>query len=146
MLKRDETLEQSEEASSPSEVVGASVTDLKTESENADNDEKDEIMRELKKVKRQNFVTHCLLSVMIVLTVAWQLSEVSLILKVKDGISNPFRSFGNILKGMVKEKVADINGHEADNNKEHNESSSSLPSLKIPEMPQMDVVPYLGKE
>lgn len=151
-MKRDEKLEQSE-ASSPSEPVTCVIK--KTESENgADGggevdegirgSEKDEIKKELKKVKRQNFVTHCLLSVAIVLTVAWQLSEVSLILKVKEGINHPFRSFGNMLKDMVKDKVPDINGHVADKNKENNESTS-LTSLNIPEMPRIDV-PNLGKE
>ena len=76
-------------------------------------------------------MTHCLLSVMIVLTVAWQLSEVSLILKVKDGISHPFRSFGNMLKGMVK--VPNMNGQEADD-KEHPSESPSIPSMIIPNM------------
>lgn len=154
MLKGDEKLEQSE-ASTPSEPVTSVIK--KTESENdadgggkvdegvrGSETEKDEIMKELKKVKRQNFVTHCLLSVAIVLTVAWQLSEVSLILKVKEGINHPFRSFGNTLKDMVKDKIPDINGHVADKNKENNESTS-LTSLNIPEMPRIDV-PNLGKE
>lgn len=93
--------------------------------------ENDEIMKELKKVKRQNFVTHCLLSVMIVLTVVWQVSEVSLILQLKDGLSHPFRSFGNMLKGMVK--VPQVKGQNADDNEELLESSS-LPSMIIPDM------------
>ncbi|KAK7306386.1 hypothetical protein VNO77_44324 [Canavalia gladiata] len=108
MVKGDEKIEQSEEASSPSELIACVIQKTERGSEN------DEIMKELKKVKRQNFVTQCLVSAMIVLTVAWQLSEVSLILKVKDGLSHPFRSFGNILKGMVK--VPDVNGQEDDNN------------------------------
>ncbi|KAJ6961828.1 hypothetical protein NC652_000704 [Populus alba x Populus x berolinensis] len=66
----------------------------------------EEIVRELRKVRRQNFVTHCLLSVMIVLTVAWQVSEVSLILKVKDGLRHPFKSFGSMLTGMLKDPRA----------------------------------------
>lgn len=140
MLKRDDLLEQSK-ASSPSDQAASVVQ--KTESKNVDGrcsgSETDEIVKELKKVKRQNFVTHCLLSVMIVLTVAWQLSEVSFIMKVKDGLNHPFRSFGSMLKGMVK--VPDMNGQEADN-KERGPESPSLPSL-IPEMPQMDV-PNLG--
>ncbi|KHN20347.1 hypothetical protein glysoja_027844 [Glycine soja] len=61
-LKGEEILEQFE-ASSSSEPV-ASITQ-ETESENEDageskGSENDEIIKELKKVKRQNFVTHCL--------------------------------------------------------------------------------------
>ncbi|KAG5040463.1 hypothetical protein HKD37_05G013195 [Glycine soja] len=61
-LKGEEILEQFE-ASSSSEPV-ASITQ-ETESENEDageskGSENDEIIKELKKVKRQNFMTHCL--------------------------------------------------------------------------------------
>ncbi|XP_016196957.1 uncharacterized protein LOC107638277 isoform X1 [Arachis ipaensis] len=138
VLQRDDPLAQSE-ASSPSGSEASTI--MKTENKNADSSckgstETNEIVKELRKIKRQNFVTHCLLSVMIVLTVAWQLSEVSIIMKVKDGINHPFRSFGSMIKAMVK-----VNAQEDDNNnKEHDdESSSSLASLKLPEMPRMDV-------
>ncbi|MED6160074.1 hypothetical protein PIB30_047999 [Stylosanthes scabra] len=136
MLQRDEQLAKSE---------ASGIEKTENENENLDSSkvdggckgitETDEIVKELRKVKRQNFVTHCLLSVMIVLTMAWQLSEVSIIMKVKDGINHPFRSFGSMIKSMVK-----VNGQEDDNNKEQSEeSSSSLGSLKLPEMPHMDV-------
>lgn len=149
MLKRDEKVEQSE-SSSPSHPVASASVIKKTEGENyaADDGEvdegfkgsekDDEIMKELKKVKRQNFLTHCLLSVMIVLTVAWQLSEVSLILKVKEGITNPFKSFKNMVKDVMKDKVPDVNGHVADKNKDNNQSTS-FPSLNFPEMSNVDV-------
>jgi len=144
MSKGGESIKQSE-ASSPSKQV-ASVIE-KTKGETVDDggsmgSEKDEIIKELKKVKKQNFVTHCLLSAMIVLTLAWQLSEVSLVMRVKDGINHPFRSFGNMFKEMVKD-VSRSNGQDADD-KENNESTS-LPSLKIPDMTNMDV-PNFGKE
>ncbi|XP_019438302.1 PREDICTED: uncharacterized protein LOC109344127 isoform X3 [Lupinus angustifolius] len=98
----------------------------------ASRSEIDEVMKELKKIKRQNFVTQCLLSVMIVITIGWQLSEATILLKVKDGMNHPFRSFKTMLKGMIK--VPEINGHEGDN-KEHQSESPSL----IPKMPQLDV-------
>ena len=144
MSKGGETVKQSE-ASSPSKQVASAIE--KTKGETVDDggcmgSDKDDIIKELKKVKKQNFVTHCLLSAMIVLTVAWQLSEVSLVMRVKDGINHPFRSFGNMFKEMVKD-VSRSNGQDADD-KENNESTS-LPSLKIPDMTNMDV-PNFGKE
>ncbi|XP_047159405.1 uncharacterized protein LOC124829870 [Vigna umbellata] len=120
ILKGEEINEEFEDSRSSEPV--ASVTEAT---------ENDEIMKELKKVKRQNFVTHCLLSVMIVLTVVWQVSEVSLILQLKDGLSHPFRSFGNMLKGMVK--VPRVKGQDADDDEQLLESSS-LPSMIIPDM------------
>jgi hypothetical protein len=144
MSKGGETVNQSE-ASSPSKQVASAIE--KTKGETVDDggcmgSEKDEIIKELKKVKKQNFVTHCLLSAMIVLTVAWQLSEVSLVMRVKDGINHPFRSVGSMFKEIVKD-VSSSHGQDADD-KENNESTS-LPSLKIPDMTNMDV-PNFGKE
>lgn len=61
----------------------------------------EEIAQELKKVKKQNFVTHCLLVAMIVLTITWQISEVSLLLWLKNGVTHPVRSLGSMVKGML---------------------------------------------
>lgn len=96
----------------------------------------EEIMKELKKVKRQNTITHWLLSIMIVLTVTWQLSEVSFILKVKDGMSHPFRSLGNTLTGMFKRGK---NGKNIKIEGSLEQLTESIPALKIPELPKIDV-------
>lgn len=100
----------------------------------------EEIAQELRKVKRQNFITHCLLTVMIVLTVGWQLSEVSLILMVKNGMSNPFRSLGSIIKGMLKAPKMNVqDGEKVSSTKEKLIAASSLSGLKIPELPHMEL-------
>ncbi|KAF7839722.1 uncharacterized protein G2W53_008204 [Senna tora] len=140
-MKGDGTLDQLE-ASSPSEMVASAIK--KIDHENVKDGEvddegcmgNDEIVKELKKVRRQNFVTHCLLSVMIVLTVVWQLSEVSLVMKMKDGLSHPFRTFGSMITGMIK--TPDMNNGQEGDNKEQSESHA-LPSLKMPEVPHMDM-------
>ncbi|CAK8567148.1 unnamed protein product [Lathyrus sativus] len=139
LSKRDETVNRSE-VSPVASVIEEKESETVVDGEGCKEEEKDEIMKEVKKVKRQNFVTHCLLSVMIVLTVAWQLSEVSLIMKVKDGINHPFRSFGNMFQEM-KEKAFDMSGQNADDN-----VSLSLPStVKVPDMTKMDA-PYFEEE
>nr|GMD77538.1 uncharacterized protein LOC109175639 [Ipomoea batatas] len=68
-------------------------------------EEEERVIKELKKIQRQNFLTHCLVSAMIVLTVTWQLSEVSLILKLKDGLNHPFRSLRGFIAGIFKGRV-----------------------------------------
>ncbi|CAN6726908.1 unnamed protein product [Malus baccata var. baccata] len=73
------------------------------------------IVRELNKVQRQNNVIQWLLSVMIVLTVAWQASEMTMLLQLKDGIRNPFRWIG----GMLTRKK--------DSEEHHRSESHSLP-------------------
>jgi hypothetical protein len=154
LSKRDETVNQYEE-SKPSEPVAA-VNEEK-ESEAVDDGggkgseavDDEEIIKEVKKVKKQNFVTHCLLSAMIVLTVAWQLSEVSLVWKVKEGINDPFRSFGNMVKDTVKdvkEKVSDFKGKDDADDKENNESTSLTPSIMIPDITNNMDVPNKGME
>ncbi|KAJ8759087.1 hypothetical protein K2173_003325 [Erythroxylum novogranatense] len=101
----------------------------------------EEIVKELRKLKRQNTVTHCLLSVMIVLTVVWQVSEVSLILKVKDGLSHPFKSFGSLLSGLVKNPVTSIQEAEKQNSSSTQQSPEAayLPALNMPEIPHVDL-------
>ncbi|XP_058787104.1 uncharacterized protein LOC131661543 [Vicia villosa] len=143
LSKRDETVKQSEVSPVASVIEGKEGETVDGGDCKEKEKEDDEIVKEVKKVKRQNFVTHCLLSVMIVLTVAWQLSEVSLIMKVKDGINHPFRSFGNMFQEM-KEKAFDNNGHNADN-KENNKSLTLPSTIKVPDMTKMDV-PNLGEE
>lgn len=96
--------------------------------------DKEEIVKELKKVKRQNSVTHWLLSIMIFLTVAWQVSEVSLLLKVKDGIDHPFKFLGGMFNGMLKGS-----GSDEEENQQNLIEAPSLPTLKIPELPNMEL-------
>ncbi|KAI9125813.1 hypothetical protein K1719_003231 [Acacia pycnantha] len=145
MLKGEGALEQSE-ASSPTEMVPCATE--KTENKNVEAGEADEscrgnddIVKELKKLKRQNFITHCLLSVMIVLTVTWQISEACLVFKVRDGLNHPFRAFGSLFSGMFK--APDMNGQGSDDRDEHQSESPALPSMKIPDMPHVDI-PNLG--
>lgn len=104
---------------------------------------KEEIIKELNEVKRQNFITHCLLSALIVLTAAWQLSEVSLILKVKEGLTNPLKSLGGLITGL-------LTGNSRPTRQEVDKlacsvkpkpllAASSLPGLKIPELPAVEL-------
>ncbi|KAI3802837.1 hypothetical protein L1987_30981 [Smallanthus sonchifolius] len=80
------------------------------------------IVKELKIVRRQNVITHCLLSVMILLTAAWQISEVSIILKLKHGITHPFRSIATMLKTL-------INGANQDDDDDVTETSITNPTI-----------------
>lgn len=104
----------------------------------------EEIVKELRKVRKQNFVTHCLLSVMIILTVAWQLSEVSLLLKMKEGLSHPFKSLTGMVKGMLKPPR--MNGQEAEKEGSTKQNpivqAAALPGLKIPELPHVEFPPF----
>lgn len=66
---------------------------------------------------------------MIVLTVAWQASEVTLLWKFKDGLSHPFKYFGDMLTGKGA-------GNDLE---EHKKEAPPLPGLKIPEFPHVEL-------
>ncbi|XP_068328011.1 uncharacterized protein [Pyrus communis] len=88
----------------------------------------EKIVREVNKVKKQNSITHWLLSIMIVLTVAWQASEATFLWKLNEGFRHPFRCIGGMLTGNGK-----------DSEERHRGESPSLPSLQIPEFPLPDI-------
>ncbi|KAG8383307.1 hypothetical protein BUALT_Bualt05G0171100 [Buddleja alternifolia] len=118
----------------PSSEIEASTSEV-----DKGNCSNEEIMKELKNVKRQNTITHCLVTAMIVLTLAWQLSEVSLILKIKDGLTNPFKSVGGILKGFLKKRTV-INVQDAIKNASGMQNQViEPPELKIPEFPNLEL-------
>ncbi|WOL11435.1 hypothetical protein Cni_G20197 [Canna indica] len=88
----------------------------------------DEIAKELRRVRRQNLITHCLLSVVIVLTAVWQFSEVSLLLATKEKLCHPLRAIGEAVKGNLK-----------GNGKRPRIETSPLPPIGVPELPHVDL-------
>ncbi|CAL5338126.1 unnamed protein product [Camellia sinensis] len=146
-LKGDDgKLQQPEPSADPKEVPSPAVADSNSETAkeaeggSADNGVRKEIVKELRNVKRQNFITHCLLSAMIVLTITWQISEVSLVLSLKDGLSHPFKTFGGMLAGMLKGPVLDAqNGEKKSSTNQPQIEVPAIPPLKIPELPLLDL-------
>ncbi|XP_004239226.1 uncharacterized protein [Solanum lycopersicum] len=104
-------------------------------------EEEDKVVKELRKIQKQNFITQCLLSAMILLTLTWQLSEVSIILKMKDGLNHPFRSITSMLTGWMKRPPPLLNGPDdhLNNSEKHQVEAMSLPKLKVPELPHMEL-------
>ncbi|KAG5605193.1 hypothetical protein H5410_026685 [Solanum commersonii] len=107
-------------------------------------EEEEKVVKELRKIQKQNFITQCLLSTMIVLTLTWQLSEVSIILKMKDGLNHPFRSITSMLTGWIKGPPPVLNGRDDDLNNsakqlKHQVETMSLPKLKVQELPHMEL-------
>ncbi|XP_010250679.1 PREDICTED: uncharacterized protein LOC104592862 [Nelumbo nucifera] len=145
-LKEDNALKPSESPTETKDLPSSAVVKVgvKDEYVNIPSNgsrgmDSEEILEEIKKVRRQNSITHWLLSIMIFLTAAWQLSEVSLILMVKDKLSHPFRSVGNVVTGMIMGRGK--NERDAEQNTQT--EAPSLPSLKMPELPRVDL-PALG--
>ncbi|KAG5249687.1 Nuclear transport factor [Salix suchowensis] len=74
--------EEEEEVNSPE--IGEAVSKHENGIENS---AAEEIVKELRKLRRQNFVSQCLISAMIVLSVAWQASQLTLFFQFKNGLS-----------------------------------------------------------
>ncbi|KAK9675378.1 hypothetical protein RND81_11G004300 [Saponaria officinalis] len=122
-LKADGIIDPPEPESKESPSSSSNASESKKEDEK---DESKEVIKELKKLEKQNRVTHWLLSTLILVTVAWQLSEVSLLLKLRQGITNPFKSFGNMFKDVFKRR-------------RHNEEEPLLvPRFELPELVTSD--------
>ncbi|CAN0896116.1 hypothetical protein LINGRAHAP2_LOCUS18275 [Linum grandiflorum] len=136
-LKGDGTLKQSQssETSSPRSQRSGSGEKI-TRSKAKEAIDVEEIGKEIKKVKRQNFITHCLLSALIVVTVAWQVSEVSLALSIKDKLSHPVRSLAGALFGWGRNQGHDRNGGMEDRERRHENGNGS--SMMMPELPRVD--------
>lgn len=150
-LKEDGAIKQPKSSVEPNELHSPAVGEMEVKSMARNEVDAgsaeigtEEIIKELKKVERQNSITHWLLSIMIVLILGWQLSEFSFILKVKEGLNHPFRSFGNLVIGMLK--GPDNNGQDAEKQssltKKPQIETPPLP-LRIPELPHVDL-PVLG--
>ncbi|GJT23256.1 hypothetical protein Tco_0893193 [Tanacetum coccineum] len=90
------------------------VNEVSKLKEDDDEDNKHKIVKELKKLNRQSFITNCLLSAIMVLTVTWQISQVSIILKVKDGVTRPFRSAGSLFTNIIKRHTPNGNNEDTD--------------------------------
>ncbi|XP_010905495.1 uncharacterized protein [Elaeis guineensis] len=114
-------------ADSPNKEEPASSSSSKNKDCDINNVGMDEVVRELRRVKRQNLITHCLLFVMIIITAYWQFNEVSLLLTVKDKFSHPLRAVGDMIKGSFKGK----------GKKPHIEAH--LPPIGVPEIPHGDL-------
>ncbi|KAJ0235427.1 Uncharacterized protein HA466_0266080 [Hirschfeldia incana] len=98
----------------------------------------EEIAKDIKEVKRQNKVTHILLSALIILTLTWQLSEYSMIYMMKERLTHPIKSIGGMFSGMFKGKLRPIkdklsNAKEEDSHHNGNGTNSSA-QIQVPEL------------
>lgn len=90
--------------------------------------EVDKIAKELRVLRWQNTITHCLLLATIGITTFWQLSEVSLLIKVRETFSHPLKAVGNMIQGTLKGQ-----------DKKHLDEVPLLPHIDVPKFPHLEV-------
>ncbi|CAN8291213.1 unnamed protein product [Cochlearia groenlandica] len=83
------------------------------------------IAKDIKDVKRQNKVTHILLSTLIILTLTWQLSQYSMIYLMKDRLCHPIRSITGMFSGMFKVKIRPLKNKLHGTSKTNEQNSTS---------------------
>lgn len=95
--------------------------------------ERDAIAEEMRAVRRQNLVTHRLLSALIVMSAVWQLKEVSLLLMAREKLRHPLKAIVDAVKGLVQrrgrrrlQKQIETNG---------------LPPIPVPDLARVDLPP-----
>ncbi|KAJ4865974.1 Uncharacterized protein Rs2_02235 [Raphanus sativus] len=101
----------------------------------------EEIAKDIKEVKRQNKVTHILLSALIILTLTWQLSEYSMIYMMKERLTHPIRSIGGMFSGMFKGKLfpnknrlQGTSNAQEENNLHNGNGTNNGVHIQVPEM------------
>ncbi|KAB5564835.1 hypothetical protein DKX38_004889 [Salix brachista] len=132
-LERSELSPGTEEEEVNSPEIGEAVSKHENSIENS---AAEEIVKELRKLRRQNFVSQCLISAMIVLSVAWQASQVTLFFQFKNGLSHPFKSFGSMVTGVLKR--CSTNRQDPENQQSKEVPAQVLP-LRIPELPRIEL-------
>lgn len=109
-LKEDGSVKLSEQPSVelnqvPSDIAYEAEMNSRGETNTSGGDAEDreeDVVKELKKLKKQNRTTNFLLSALIIVTVGWQISEISLLLKLKEHLTHPLRSLGSMVTGVFK--------------------------------------------
>ncbi|KAL6011617.1 hypothetical protein ACLOJK_002065 [Asimina triloba] len=92
----------------------------------------EEIVKELRIVRRQNKVTHWLLAVLIMVTAAWQLSEVSILMMMKSTLENPFKAVWNLLRGSFRGGPSESDSGKSSSSSNHNNMEGlTLKPLKM---------------
>lgn len=132
-LERSELSPGTEEEEVNSPEIGETVSKHENSIENS---AAEEIVKELRKLRRQNFVSQCLISAMIVLSVAWQASQLTLFFQFKNGLSRPFKSLGSMVTGVLKR--CSTNRQDPENQQSKEVPANVLP-LRIPELPHIDL-------
>lgn len=141
--RKDDDIDQSELSTETKALIssgpeGASAKDDKG-SEGADIG-MEEIVKELRVIRKQNTVTHWLLSVLIVVTAVWQMSEVSLLLYLKDSVKHPFKAIGGLITGSLGRSNEYDATKSNSSSKQHQIESIPLPhQIKMSELLSMEM-------
>ncbi|KAG6528432.1 uncharacterized protein LOC122039817 [Zingiber officinale] len=96
--------------------------------------ERDAIAEEIRGVRKQNLVTHRLLSALIVVTLVWQLNEVSLLLMARQKLRNPLKAIGDAVKGLVR-------GCGGRRLQKQQIETNGLPPVPVPDLTRVDLPP-----
>lgn len=141
--KKDDNIDLSEPSSKTKALISSAPVEANAKGEECSEDAEigiEEIVKELRVIRRQNTVTHWLLSALIVITAVWQVSEVSLLLCLKDTVKHPFKAIGGFIAGSLGRSNETDATKSNLSSKQHQIEGLPLPhQIKMPELPNMDL-------
>lgn len=92
----------------------------------------EEVREEIRKVKKQNKLTHLILGIILASNVIWGFSELSVALLIRKKVNNPFRLIGSLMTGNFRRPVTE-------NHSSHNHKGHLLPHVEAPAIPHFEV-------
>lgn len=91
----------------------------------------EEVMKEIRKVKKQNKFTHLILGIILASNMVWRISELAVALLIRRQISNPLKLIGGMITGNFGGSITQNHGSD-------NYRASLLPRVEAPAIPHFE--------
>jgi len=106
----------------------------------------EEVMEEIRKVKKQNKLTHLMLGIILASNVIWRLSELAMALLIRKQISNPLKLIGNFInfKGPVTQNHG--NSHNLRASLQSRIEAPAIPHFEAPQLPHIEMPSFFQTE
>lgn len=93
----------------------------------------EEVIEEIRKVKKQNKFTHLILGIILASNMVWRISELVVAVLIRRQISNPFKLIGGLISG-------NLGGSITQNHSSHNYRAPLLPRVETPTIPHLEAL------
>jgi len=92
----------------------------------------EEVMEEIRKLKKQNKFTHFILGIILASNMVWRISELVVAVLIRRQISNPFKFIGGL--------ISNLGGSVTQKHSNHNFTAPLLPRVETPTIPHFEAL------